>query len=172
MPDGVSFEASMDVANLESASLDSGGPEVSSGRRDRIERRGRSTPIFSRYSFSGRRRGGRRIDESSNIYIDRYSVREWTLVAGIFFLSMLDLLFTLVHLEAGGREANPVMEWFLDWGGTDAFSVAKFLFTVVGLLVLLVHARFDRVRSLLRFAFGVYGLLFVFHLYVMYVRIA
>jgi len=166
MPDGVSIQASIDVASLES------GPEDSCGRRDRIERRVRATPVFSRYTFFGRRRGGRRIDESSNIYVDRYSFREWTLVAGIFFLSMLDLVFTLIHLDAGGREANPVMDWFLDWGGTDAFSVAKLLFTVVGLLVLLVHAKFDRVRSLLRFAFGVYGLLFVFHLYVMYVRIA
>ena len=144
----------------------------SSERREPSDRRQAPTSILSRFAFTGRRRGGRRDGETKNIYVDRYSYREWTLVIGIFFLSMLDLLFTLIHLGAGGREANPVMDWFLDWGGTDAFSVAKFLFTVVGLLVLLVHARFDRVRSLLRFAFGIYGLLFLFHLYVMYVRIA
>jgi len=146
--------------------------EESGNRREGAERRARSTPIFSRYAFFGRRRGGRRGEEAVNVYVDRYATREWALVAGIFLLSMLDLIFTLIHLDAGGREANPVMDWFLQVGGTDAFSVAKFLFTVIGLLVLLVHAKFDRVKSLLTFAFTVYGLLFFFHIYVMYVRIA
>ena len=167
MSDGLIFDTSADVTDVESSRIDG-----SAERRDRTERRRRPTPILSRYTFFGRRRGGRRDTESSNIYVDRYSAREWTLVAGIFVLSMLDLVFTLVHLNAGGREANPVMEFFLRWGGQDAFSIAKFMFTVVGLLVLLVHVKFSRVRSLLRFAFIVYGLLFFFHLYVMYVRVA
>jgi hypothetical protein len=140
-------------------------------RRAGIERRRRPTPLLSRYLFIGRRRGGRRPQETRNVYVDRFAAREWILAGGIFVLSMLDLVFTLVHLDAGGEEANPVMDWFLDWGGTDAFSVAKILFTVIGLLVLLVHVRFDRVKGLMRFAFGLYAALFVFHLYVMYVRI-
>ena len=141
-------------------------------RRASGERRTRPTPLLSRYLFMGKRRGGRRTEENRNVYVDRFHTREWILAGGIFALSMLDLIFTLVHLDAGGEEANPVMDWFLVWGGTDAFSVAKILFTVVGLLVLLVHVRFDRVKGLMGFAFGVYAALFVFHLYVMYVRIA
>ena len=140
-------------------------------RRADAERRRRPTPLLSRYLFVGMRRNGRRTEESRNVYVDRFTTREWVLASGIFVLSMLDLVFTLVHLKAGGEEANPIMDWFLTWGGTDAFSVAKILFTVVGLLVLLVHVRFDRVQGLLRFAFGLYAALFVFHLYVMYVRI-
>ena len=141
-------------------------------RRLAYDRRYRPTPLFSRYIFLGRRRGGRRTAENRNVYVDRFTAREWALAGGILVLSMLDLVFTLVHLGAGGKEANPVMDWFLTWGGTDAFSVAKVLFTVVGLLVLLVHVKFDRVKGLMRFAFGLYAILFVFHLYVMYVRMA
>jgi hypothetical protein len=141
-------------------------------RQDGTDRRGRPTRLLSRYSFVGRRRGGRRTEENRNVYVDRFAGTEWALAIGIFALSMLDLVFTLVHLDAGGKEANPVMDWFLTWGGTDAFSIAKVLFTVIGLLVLLVHVRFDRVRSLMRFALGLYALLFLFHLYVMYVRVA
>ena len=36
----------------------------------------------------------------------------------------------------------------------------------------LLHARFDRVRTLFRLAFALYAALFVFHLYVLYVRLA
>jgi len=136
------------------------------------DRRVQPTRPFSRYMFFGRRRGGRRVSEAVNIYVDRYSKQEWILALGVVILSMIDLVFTLVHLDAGGREANPVMAWFLDWGGVDAFTVAKTLFTLIGVCVLLLHARFQRVRTLFRLAFGLYGLLFFFHLYVMYVRVA
>lgn len=122
--------------------------------------------------FFGRRRGGRRNGESANIYVDRYSAREWLLALGVVVLSGLDMLFTLLHLEAGGREINPIMAWFLHWGGVDAFAVAKSLFTLVGVCVLLLHARFHRVNTLFRVAVTLYGLLFLFHLYVMYVRMA
>jgi len=142
------------------------------GRRAADDRRRKPTPPFSRYMFVGRRRAGRRDGEAANIYIDRYSPREWFLAVGVVVLSGLDLLFTLLHLDAGGREVNPVMAWFLNWGGIDAFAVAKTLFTLVGVCVLLLHARFHRVNTLFRLAFGLYGLLFFFHLYVMYARMA
>ncbi|MHC4955981.1 MAG: DUF5658 family protein [Planctomycetota bacterium] len=148
------------------------GSMATDDRRDRVERRSRPTPLLSRYHFFGRRKGGRRNTETRNQYVDRYTTREWALTGAIFALSMLDLVFTLIHLDAGGREANPVMDWFLQWGGTDAFTLAKCSFTVVGLLVLLVHVRFDRVRNLMRFALLLYSALFIFHLYVMYVRVA
>jgi len=122
--------------------------------------------------FIGRRRGARRAEESRNIYVDRYSREEWLLAIGVAVLSGLDLVFTLLHLGAGGTEANPVMAWFLDVGGIDAFTIAKTLFTLVGVCVLLLHARFHRVRTLFRAAATLYGLLFLFHLYVLYVRVA
>jgi len=146
--------------------------EASACRRGLPDRRRAPTRPFSRYMFTGRRRGARRDAEAGNIYIDRYSKEEWLLALGVVVLSGLDLVFTLLHLDAGGREANPVMAWFLEKGGVDAFSIAKTLFTLVGVCVLLLHARFTRVNTLFRMALGLYGLLFLFHLYVLYVRVA
>ncbi|MEM8884044.1 MAG: DUF5658 family protein [Planctomycetota bacterium] len=141
-------------------------------RRGDHDRRRRPTRPFSRYMFIGRRRGARRVGEAGNIYVDRYTTEEWVLAGGVVVLSFLDLVFTLIHLQAGGREANPVMDYFLQTGGTDAFIIAKSLFTLLGVSVLLLHVRFDRVRFLLRMAFVLYAALFVFHLYVIYVRMA
>ena len=142
----------------------------SSERRGPSDRRQRPPRLLPRYSFVGRRRGGRREGETRNVYVDRYSSEEWALASGVLILSFADLVFTLVHLAAGGKEANPVMDWFLQVGGEHAFTAAKTAFTLLGVGVLLLHIRFERVKLLMRLAFALYLALFVFHLYVIAVR--
>jgi len=141
-------------------------------RRTGIDRRERSTGVLSRHWLIGRRREGRRTGERSNIYVDRYSAWDWTLVIGVLTLSLLDMVFTLVHLNAGGTEANPVMAWALEWGGHGGFKAVKIATTIVGLAVLLVHVRFRRVRALLTVAFLVYAGVFCFHIYLTWIRFA
>jgi hypothetical protein len=141
-------------------------------RRTGVDRRERATGVLSRHWLIGRRREGRRRGERDNIYVDRYGLWDWLLVGGILGLSLLDMVFTLIHLNAGGTEANPVMAWTLEWGGHGAFKAVKVATTVVGLLVLLVHVRFRRVRWLLAAAFLVYLGVFVFHLYLSWLRMA
>jgi hypothetical protein len=141
-------------------------------RRTGIDRRERATGFFSRHWLIGKRKIGRRSGETSNIYVDRYSALDWTLVLGVLTLSLLDMVFTLFHLDAGGTEANPVMAWALEWGGHDGFKAVKIATTVIGLLVLLVHVRFRRVRALLSVAFLVYAGVFAFHIYLTWMRMA
>lgn len=141
-------------------------------RRTGIDRRERSTGLFSRHWLIGRRRDGRRTGEQDNIYVDRYGAWDWVLVIGVLVLSLLDMVFTLIHLNAGGTEANPVMAWALEWGGHGAFKAVKVATTVIGLLVLLVHVRFRRVRTLLTVAFLVYAAVFAFHIYLSWMRMA
>lgn len=145
---------------------------AASERRASFDRRGSSTRFVSRYWLVGRRKGGRRDDEARNIYVDRYSTAEWVMVVGILVLSVLDMVFTVLHLNAGGTEANPVMAWALEWGGQRAFEIVKLASTFLGLFVLLVHIRFRRVKTLLTFAFAVYASVFVFHLYLIWLRSA
>ena len=145
-------------------------PDEAASRREENDRRNRPTPFFSRYWLTGRRRGGRRGAESNDIYVDRYAPGELLLVFGVLILSVLDMVFTLVHLNAGGTEANPVMAWVLEWGGHDGFRWVKLAATFIGLAVLLVHVRFKRVRNLLTFAFLLYLGIFVFHIYLAYLR--
>ncbi len=135
-----------------------------------VDRRARPTPVISRFWLTGRRRGGRRDGESENIYVDRYTPFEVSLAIGILILSILDMVFTVMHLNAGGTEANPVMAWMLSAGGQPLFMAVKIVSTLVGLFVLLIHVRFRRVRPLLTFTFLVYVGIFVFHMYLMHLR--
>lgn len=139
-------------------------------QRSMNDRRQRPTPFLSRFWLFGRRRAGRREDETENIYIDRYSAGEWFLVIGVLVLSVADMFYTLVHLDAGGTEANPVMAQMLEWGGYNLFKIVKLFATVAGLFVLLVHVRFRRVKTLLSFAFLLYAGVFIFHLYLHWLR--
>ena len=141
-------------------------------RRTGTDRRERATGVVSRFWLLGRRKVGRRDGERDNIYVDRYGVWDWILVAGVLSLSLADMVFTLIHLNAGGTEANPVMAWTLELGGHGAFKVVKIVTTLVGLAVLLVHVRFRRVRALLSVAFLVYAGVFAFHLYLTWLRIS
>lgn len=139
-------------------------------RRADDDRRHQPTPILSRFWLSGRRRGARRRGEGTNIYVDKYTATELTLVFGILLLSVLDMYFTLVHLDAGGTEANPVMAAFLEWGGYPLFKLVKLATTFLGLAILLVHVRFRKVRTLLGVAFLIYFGVFIFHIYLAFMR--
>jgi len=141
-------------------------------RRAGLDRRARATGLFSRHWLIGRRKDGRRAGEQDNIYVDRYGGWDWALVGGILVLSLLDMVFTLIHLNAGGTEANPVMAWTLAWGGHSGFRAVKVTTTIVGLLVLLLHVRFRRVRWLLALAFLIYAGVFIFHIYLSWLRMA
>ena len=144
--------------------------EAQSQKRVTTTRRVRPTPVCSRFWLRGRRRGGRREGETENIYIDRYEPYELFLVVGVLVLSMLDMIFTIIHLNVGGVEANPVMEWVLSVGGQPMFIAVKIASTLIGLFVLLIHVRFTRVRPLLTFAFILYVGIFVFHIYLGHLR--
>lgn len=144
--------------------------EEPSQRRLQSDRRDRPTPLISRFWLRGRRRGGRRTDEMANIYVDRYTPFETFLVLGVLVLSVLDMVFTIVHLNFGGTEANPVMAWMLDLGGQPLFIGVKLVSTAIGLFVLLVHVRFRKVRPLLIFAFLLYLGIFCFHVYLGWLR--
>lgn len=138
---------------------------MESDRRGFPDRRSRATPLLSRYWLVGRRRGGRREEESRNLYVDRYAPAEWGLAAAILALSCADLWLTLRHLARGGSEANPLMAWLLEFGA-GTFAFVKIATTVAGLFILLLHVRFRRVRGLLTFAAGLYAALMVWHAYV------
>jgi hypothetical protein len=107
------------------------------------DRRQRPTPMLSRYWLRGRRRqAGRRDGDNQRVYVDRYRRIEVAVVAWLVVASLADLGLTLLHLQAGGTEANPIMDWFLIQGGVPAFAAAKLFLTAVPVLFLLLHARF------------------------------
>ena len=99
--------------------------------------------MLSRYWLRGRRRqAGRRDGDSRHVYVDRYTRGEVVLTGWVAAASLSDLGLTILHLRAGGTEANPIMDWFLLHGGIPAFAGAKVALTTGPVLFLLLHARF------------------------------
>jgi hypothetical protein len=73
------------------------------------DRRSQPTSFVSTLKFGGRREAFRRKGEGQNRYVDCLSIRTIVLTLLIFTLSTLDALFTLIHLQNGGSELNPLM---------------------------------------------------------------
>lgn len=128
------------------------------------DRRSAPTPRFSRHTFlGGRRRGVRRGSESEGTYVDLYSLRLVLMVGWVAFMNMGDSYFTIVHLQSGGIELNPVAGYLLTTGRVG-FVLAKGVMISVALLVLLLHKNFWLARIGLWVATGSYTLLNVYHL--------
>ena len=87
------------------------------GRRRRIDRRQEPTPRLSRFSITGgRRRTVQRSEEQEGSFIDRYSRLMLFWILWISLMNLGDSFFTLVHLQAGGIEVNPIADALLRTG--------------------------------------------------------
>jgi hypothetical protein len=143
------------------ASPDSPLPPLEVRRGDR---RARPTDRISRYSFAGgRRRYIRRGYEQEGSFVDLYGTKLWMLLLWVALMNVADSYFTLVHLQAGGIELNPVAAAMLGTGRAS-FVFLKSSLIAVALLVLCVHKNFFLARIGLWTAAGTYTALVVYHL--------
>jgi hypothetical protein len=145
-----------------------GASETPPPPRTGADRRGRPTPMLSRYLLFGRRRGGRREDERERIYVDRPG--RWVTAAflAVCVLSVADAYLTLYELSRGATEANQVMRVALDLGN-GGFVVLKTVVTILGAAFLGLHKTWPLGRVCLWIAIGVYVLLIGWHLYGVFV---
>lgn len=133
-------------------------------RRDQGDRRGQKTPMFSRFTFlGGRRGGGRRDGETQGIYVDRYGWQVSGLILAILLLNVMDAYFTLVFVQLGGEEANPIAQACMDLGDIP-FILVKTALIGACLLVLLMHHTFYAVSRVLQAICVFYSLLILYHL--------
>jgi hypothetical protein len=133
-------------------------------RRAGADRRGRRTPMLSRFLFRGRRAGGRRTGEREQIYVDRPGGWVAVAFASLVTLSLLDAWFTLDLLSQGATEANPVMAYALTFGDR-VFLAVKTVVTVLGAGFLCLHKNWPLGRMCLGLALGGYTALLGYHLY-------
>lgn len=128
------------------------------------DRRKRPTPRFSRYTlFGGRRRRGRRDGEDEGSFVDQYSGRLVAIMVWIALMNAGDSFFTLLHLQAGGIELNPVADAMLETGRIGFVSLKSLLITVP-LIVLTLHKNFPLARIGIWTAAGAYTALLAYHL--------
>jgi hypothetical protein len=116
-------------------------PVVISERRWRPDRRAQSTTFWSALRFGGRRRGFRRAGEADRAYVDCPAQRVVVLLFIVVGASVLDALCTLLFLESGGGEANPLMSLVLSHGEAPFVGI-KMASTVIGAWFLAAHQHF------------------------------
>jgi hypothetical protein len=133
-----------------------------SDRRSHADRRARPTPLWAVLRPGGRRRGFRRREEERNQYQDQPSGRIVLLVLLVVVFSALDALLTLLHIERGGFEVNPVMRWALETG-MGTFVATKTVGTSVGAIFLAIHQNFPLSRVALHVVAVVYGAILGYH---------
>lgn len=130
----------------------------------RSDRRAHPTRRFSRFAlFGGRRRRIRRENEVEGSFVDRYSQRLWLLILWTVLMNLADCFFTLVHLQSGGQEVNPIAAVLLSTGRMG-FVMWKSVLIGIALVVLTVHKNFALARFGLWAAAGGYTLLALYHL--------
>ena len=128
------------------------------------DRRKRPTSRFSRYTlWGGRRKEPRRASEREGSFVDVYGGRLFLLLLWIALMNVGDSFFTLVHLQAGGVELNPVARALLTTGRWN-FVFVKSILIGLALVVLAVHKNFHLSRVGLWTAAGTYTCLVAYHL--------
>ena len=98
--------------------------------------------------FRSRRRTTRRDSEAEPLYTDWHHPWLFFLATGTMLLSVMDAFFTLLLLERGAIEINPIMAIVIGKGAL-VFAVTKMLLTGLGILMLVFLSR-SRMFNLLR----------------------
>lgn len=108
-------------------------------RRDRTERRSYNSTLILGLFNNGRRENQRRQDDRSTFrYLDRYEPHLLGMTALIVLCSMIDAFLTIEILNNGGRELNIFADVLISQGLT-IFVISKYLITVIGMMVLIIH---------------------------------
>ena len=144
------------------ATTPSPGPVAGAWRG--TDRRQRRTPRLSRWTFvGGRRRGPRRGDERDGAFVDQYGTGLLLALMWIALANVADCFFTLVHLQSGGAEVNPVADLLLRTGLLN-FVLLKSGLVSLALLVLCLHKNLRIAKIGIWGAAGAYAILIVYHL--------
>lgn len=108
--------------------------EKRSGADRRKDNKARLKYLF----LYGRRENFRRDeDREKAFFFDRYNHKFFLAITVILMLSILDALLTLIVIDRGATELNPVMAHFLEYGALP-FVIAKYILTSIGVLILLI----------------------------------
>lgn len=140
-------------------------PTQELGRRRRLpDRRVLPTPRVSRYSiFGGRRKAAKRDEEAEGLFVDVYSPWVLAWVLWVALMNTGDSFFTLIHLQAGGVEVNPVAAAMLR-SGRFGFVFIKAVLIATALLVLTLHKNFKLARFGLWVSTAAYTALVIYHI--------
>ncbi len=139
-------------------------PELVYKTRDKKERRREKALPPPKYLIYGKRKSVRRASDSNgNYYTDHRRPALSALIIFIIFMSLLDYGFTLVHLNNGAIELNPLMAMAIKVSEVY-FFLLKYLITSIGLLILYLYKDFFPTHKVVFSIFVIYSILIVYHL--------
>jgi hypothetical protein len=134
------------------------GPHLSSERRARADRRHRIWWSVWYGSFNPRRRSPARRQGDSRFHsLDWHSSHLLAVAICILLLSVADAFMTLLLLQVGAAEVNPIMAALI-YRSVATFTAMKMGMTGVGVLLMVFLARY-RFMRLLRVEWALYGVL-------------
>ena len=137
------------------------GPQFSRERRARADRRHRVWWSVWYGSFNPRRRAPlRRQDDSGFHSLDWHSSHLLAVAIGILLLSVLDAFLTMLLLQGGANEVNPVMAAVI-YRSVAMFAALKMGMTGLGVLLMVFLARY-RFMRLVRVEWALYGVLLAY----------
>ena len=132
--------------------------------RGRTDRRAKPTPRLSVWSITGgRRREPRRGHEVEGSFVDIYKSGLLFAILWVALMNSADSFFTIIHLQSGGEEANPLAAWLL-LTGRVSFVLIKSSVISLALLILCIHKNFYLARMGLWTAAVAYTCLLCYHL--------
>lgn len=104
-------------------------------RRSDNDRRQKHIRFYNLFSFKGKRSTLRRSEDYKQIVqLDQYHPTLFTYIMIVLGLSLLDAALTLVLLNKGAVELNPVMRYYLNHG-PGMFIIVKYGLTAFALMI-------------------------------------
>jgi len=129
------------------------------------DRRRHPTHGLSRFILRGQRSSFRRKeDQGTGGYVDRYGPGLLSILVLILGLNVLDAFLTMLILEDGGSEMNPVVCSAIQLYG-DRFWVWKFVMVSVPLILLCLHSKFRLVIPVLLGISAIYVTVILFQVF-------
>jgi hypothetical protein len=135
-------------------------PGLNRERRDR-ERRRQVWWSICYGSFNPRRRSApRRRGDSGVHFLDWHSAHLLAVSIGILLLCVVDAFLTLILLQRGAVEVNPIMAGLI-YGNVAMFAALKMIMTSAGIILMVYLARY-RFMRLLQVEWGLYAVLIAY----------
>jgi len=129
------------------------------------DRRKQPTPAISRFTLWGRRKTFRRKeDQERRGYVDRYDFGLLILMILAVGLNILDAFFTMMVLDDGGWEINPVVGSVIQLFG-DRFWVWKFGIVSFSLTLLCLHSKFRLVIPIMLGIAAIIGTVILYQIF-------
>jgi hypothetical protein len=131
-------------------------------RRSGVDRRRRRFTIETLFRYGKRKEVRRQEDTYKIFFVDQYSATIFTAIVLILFFSVIDALLTLILIDHGAREMNPLMAYILRVE-PGIFLIVKYLLTTTSLFILLVFRNIfiKKIKIYTRTLFSIIICLFV-----------